>query len=83
MKGQLLYQKAKTLIPGGIQLLSKRPELFLPEQWPTYYQSAKGIEITDLDGQTYLDMSIMSVGAFKVHIDPRSTDSHPTNVSSC
>ena len=63
MKGQLLYQKAKTLIPGGIQLLSKRPELFLPEQWPTYYQSAKGIEITDLDGQTYLDMSIMSVGA--------------------
>ena len=43
--------------------MSKRPELFLPEQWPTYYQSAKGIEITDLDGRTYLDMSIMSVGA--------------------
>ena len=63
LKGQLLYQKAKRLIPGGIQLLSKRPELFLPGQWPTYYESAKGIEITDLDGQTYLDMSIMSVGA--------------------
>ena len=42
--GQKLYKKAKTLIPGGTQLLSKRPEMFLPDQWPAYYSSAKGIE---------------------------------------
>lgn len=33
-KGQDLYRRAKQLIPGGTQLLSKRPELFLPDQWP-------------------------------------------------
>ena len=38
-KGQELYKKAKTLIPGGTQLLSKRPEMFLPDQWPAYIVS--------------------------------------------
>jgi len=61
--GQRLYDKAKRLIPGGTQLLSKRPELFLPEQWPVYYAQAKGIEVIDLDGNVYKDMSLMGVGA--------------------
>ena len=29
-KGQELYKKAKKIIPGGTMLLSKRPEMFLP-----------------------------------------------------
>lgn len=29
--GPELYEHAKTVIPGGTQLLSKRPEMFLPE----------------------------------------------------
>ena len=29
-KAQELYEKAKRIIPGGTQLLSKRPEMFLP-----------------------------------------------------
>jgi glutamate-1-semialdehyde 2,1-aminomutase len=57
-----LYLKAKTLIPGGTQLLSKRPELFLPGQWPAYYSKAKGCEVWDLDGNKYVDMSYMGVG---------------------
>lgn len=61
--GQRLYEKAKGLIPGGTQLLSKRPELILPEQWPTYYAQAQGIEVIDLDGNVYKDMSLMGVGA--------------------
>ena len=61
-KGQELYKKAKTLIPGGTMLLSKRPEMFLPENWPSYYSKAKGCEIWDLDGKKYIDMSIMGVG---------------------
>ena len=40
-KGQDLYKKAKTLIPGGTMLLSKRPEMFLPEYWPSYFSKAK------------------------------------------
>ncbi len=62
-KGQKLWKKAKTLIPGGNQLLSKRAEIFLPELWPAYYSKAKGVEIWDLDGRKYLDFSIMAVGA--------------------
>ena len=63
MKGQELYKKARKLIPGGTQLLSKRPEMFLPELWPAYYKRAQGVNITDLDGNEYMDMSIMGVGA--------------------
>ena len=61
--GAVLWKKAKCLIPGGSQLLSKRPEMFLPDQWPSYYTKAKGVEIWDLDGNKYTDMSIMGVGA--------------------
>jgi glutamate-1-semialdehyde 2,1-aminomutase len=62
-KGQELYRRARKVIPGGTQLLSKRPEMFLPEQWPTYYRYAKGAEVVDLDGRTYLDMSASGIGA--------------------
>lgn len=60
--GQDLYRHARTLIPGGTQLLSKRPELFLPEQWPAYYEKAKGAEVWDLDGVRYLDFTHCAVG---------------------
>ncbi len=62
-KSQALYAKARTLIPGGTQLLSKRPELFAPGQWPAYYTSARGAEVVDLDGNHFIDMSISGVGA--------------------
>lgn len=62
-KGQSLYRKAKLGIPGGTQLLSKRPEMFLPDQWPSYYSRAKGAEVWDLDGNKYIDMSYMGIGA--------------------
>lgn len=61
--GQELYKEAKTIIPGGTQLLSKRPEMFLPEFWPAYYKKAKGCEVWDLDGNHYYDMSYMGIGA--------------------
>src|SRR5215831_6068733 len=63
MRGQDLYRKARARIPGGTQLLSKRPEMFLPEQWPSYYSKARGAEIWDLDGNRYIDMSHNGVGA--------------------
>lgn len=61
-KGQELYRKAKQLIPGGTMLLSKRPEMFLPENWPSYFSKAKGSKVWDLDGNEYIDMSIMGIG---------------------
>jgi glutamate-1-semialdehyde aminotransferase len=60
--GQELYKKAKSLIPGGTMLLSKRPEMFLPDQWPSYFSKAKGCKVWDLDGKELIDMSIMGIG---------------------
>jgi glutamate-1-semialdehyde 2,1-aminomutase len=61
--GQRLYKTARQRIPGGTQLLSKRPEMFLPEQWPSYYSRAQGVEVWDLDGKKYVDMSYNGIGA--------------------
>ena len=60
--GQNLYKRAKKIIPGGTMLLSKRPELFLPENWPSYFSKAKGAKLWDLDNNEYIDMSIMGIG---------------------
>ena len=62
-KGQELYLEAKRMIPGGTQLLTKRPEMFLPDLWPAYYSKAKGCKIWDLDGREYTDVSYMGIGA--------------------
>jgi glutamate-1-semialdehyde 2,1-aminomutase len=43
-------------------LLSKRAEMFLPEQWPSYFSKAKGCRVWDLDGREFIDMSIMGIG---------------------
>ncbi len=61
-KSQELYRQAKSFIPGGTQLLSKRPEMFLPDLWPAYYEKAKGCEVWDLDGNKYIDMISMGIG---------------------
>jgi glutamate-1-semialdehyde 2,1-aminomutase len=60
--GQKLWKRAKQIIPGGNMLLSKRAEMFLPEQWPAYFSKASDCRVWDLDGNEYIDMSIMGVG---------------------
>ncbi len=60
--GQKLWSRAKKVIPGGNMLLSKRSEMFLPDLWPSYFSKAKGCEVWDLNGNKFIDMSIMGVG---------------------
>jgi len=55
------YREAKRLIPGGTQLLSKRPEMFAPGRWPAYYDEAIGCEVVDSDGRRFLDMSYCGI----------------------
>lgn len=62
LNGHALWQKAKNLMPGGNQLLSKRPEMFLPNGWPTYFEKSKGVFVWDLEGVKHLDMCLMGVG---------------------
>lgn len=62
-RGQKLYAYARQhRIPGGTQLLSKRPEMFLPGRWPSYYSSARGAWVWDLDGRSYMDFSFNGIG---------------------
>jgi glutamate-1-semialdehyde 2,1-aminomutase len=60
--GQKLWKRAKLVIPGGSMLLSKRAEMFLPDQWPAYFSKAKGCRVWDLDGREFIDMSLMGIG---------------------
>jgi len=73
--GWQLYERAKQLIPGGTQLLSKRPELFLPQGWPCYYRRAKGCEVWDLDGRRLIDMTTSGIGSCLLgYADPDVND---------
>ncbi|MBL3593110.1 MAG: aminotransferase class III-fold pyridoxal phosphate-dependent enzyme [Synergistaceae bacterium] len=58
------YQKrARDMIPGMTQLLSKRPDMFSLDVWPSFFSKASGSSVWDLDGRQYLDMSISGIGA--------------------
>ena len=61
-KGQKLWIKAKNIIAGNNMLFSKKSELFLPRYWPAYYKKTTGCKVTDLNGNTFLDLSLMGVG---------------------
>ena len=54
-KGNKLYNLAKTIIPGGTTLFSKRSELHLPNKWPAYFKKANDCSVWDLNGKKYLD----------------------------
>ena len=55
-KNQKLYNEAVKIIPNGTMLFSKKPELYLPGRWPTYFKKAKKAFIWDLENKKYLDM---------------------------
>ena len=61
-RGLELWSRAKNIIPGGTMLLSKNPDRYLPNAWPTYFKTAKGCIITDLDNNKFKDLSTMGVG---------------------
>lgn len=62
-KSLALQERARKRIPGISQLLSKRPDRFSEGVWPAYFDRAKGVEVWDLDGNKYIDMSIGGIGA--------------------
>ncbi|MBD1141567.1 aminotransferase class III-fold pyridoxal phosphate-dependent enzyme [Pelagibacterales bacterium SAG-MED32] len=78
--GQKLYKKAKKIIPGGNMLLSKRPEMFLPDLWPSYYKKTKGCYVWDMDNIRFLDMSIMGIGTNILGYSNKEVDDAVKNV---
>jgi glutamate-1-semialdehyde 2,1-aminomutase len=60
--GLNIWNKAEKIIPGGNGLLSKRPQRYSPDFWPTYYKKSKNLNVWDLEGNKYIDMAQMGVG---------------------
>lgn len=59
---QKLWKRAERVIPTGNHLLSKNPNMHLPNQWPNFFKKAKGSIIWDTEDHKLLDMSLMGVG---------------------
>ncbi len=61
-KSQKMWKRANSIILGGNSLLSKNPNMFLPNKWPTYFKKAKGYKVWDLQNKVFNDVSLMGVG---------------------
>lgn len=66
---QKYWSRAKNAIAGGNHLLSKRPDMFLPGAWPTYFEKCSGIKVTDYNQNDFLDFSLMGVGCCSLGYD--------------
>lgn len=69
-----LYCRARKVILGGAQTLSKQPERFHPECFPAYVDRAAGSHVWDLDGNEYVDF-VMALGPIVLgYCHPRVDD---------
>src|SRR4051812_21356608 len=57
-----LYRRAEELIPGGTQLVSRRPTRYANGVSPVYASRAKGARFWDVDGHEYIDW-VSGIGA--------------------
>ena len=60
-KSYELHKHALEVIPGGTQLISRRPDRYAFGITPAYANRAKGCRFWDVDGNEYIDLQ-MSVG---------------------
>jgi glutamate-1-semialdehyde 2,1-aminomutase len=79
-KGQKLWKRAKTVIPGGNMLLSKRSEMFIPNIWPSYFTKTKDFYVWDLDNNKYADVGMMGVGTNILGYSNKDVDSAVINI---
>lgn len=60
--GEKLWKRARSVIPDGNMLLSKRSEMFLAEGWPSYFEKTKGCKVWTMDKDVLIDAAYMGVG---------------------
>ena len=65
-----LYDRAGELIPGRVQLVSRRASLFANGVSPVYAQRAKGSRFIDVDGNEYIDWVNCVSAVILGHADP-------------
>ena len=52
-----LWYRAQNVIPTGVMLYSKKPDIFIKNDWPTYFSKAKDCFVWDMDNNKFIDMS--------------------------
>jgi glutamate-1-semialdehyde aminotransferase len=57
----MLYARARRVILGGTQTISKQPERYDAERFPTYIERGYGCRLRDVDGNEYVDF-VMALG---------------------
>jgi glutamate-1-semialdehyde 2,1-aminomutase len=76
-----LYERALQLIPGGTQLISRRPNRVAYGVSPIYAVEAKGARFRDVDGNEYIDW-ISGIGAILLgYADPVVDDAVKEQIS--
>ncbi|MFM8580369.1 MAG: aspartate aminotransferase family protein [Planctomycetaceae bacterium] len=65
-----LYERALQLIPGGTQLVSRRPSRFAHGVSPVYATRGRGARIWDLDGNEYIDWASGILAIILGYFDP-------------
>ena len=80
-KSMALYERALQLIPGGTQLISRRPNRVAYGVSPIYAVEAKGARFRDVDGNEYIDW-ISGIGAILLgYADPVVDDAVKEQIS--
>src|SRR5215813_14056998 len=76
-----LYRRALELIPGGTQLISRRPSRYAFGVSPVYAARAKGARFWDVDGNEYIDW-VSGIGAIILgYADPVVDDAVREQIS--
>lgn len=57
-----MYQRARQIIPGATQLVSRRPTRYAFGTTPPFVKSGKGARVIDIDGNEYIDW-VSGIGA--------------------
>lgn len=69
-----LYERAKQLVPGGTQLLSRRPYIFAAGVAPIFAERGLGSRLWDVDGGEYLDYGMSVSACILGYADPVVND---------
>jgi len=72
--GSKLWKRAQKSIAGGSMLLTKNPDRYLSDYWPSYFQKTSGCKVWDLNSKMYLDFSYMGVGTNSLGYSRKEVD---------
>ena len=76
-----LWKKSKKLILKGNSLFSKNPENY-SNNWPAYFDKAKGCFIWSIDKKKYTDFSYMGIGTNILGYSNSQVDNHVKKIIS-